>query len=161
MQQVTPQQLSGKLIATVGVGTAEYMEKIYRKPDFIEDGDPISIASAFLAAARGKQVLFLRAKDNKQPIQQLLGDKIVQEELEIYENKTRSDFELPICSVLVFTSPLNAEAYYSKYPPLREQRVIAIGETTKTRLEELGLKNVELPDVASEDALAKAVLRLH
>jgi uroporphyrinogen-III synthase len=159
LQQVGDEKLVNKKIAAIGTGTAEYLEKIYRAPDFSGDADPLITAAAFLAEARGRSVLFLRAKENRQSIQQLLGDKIFQEELVVYENKPRTDFELPFFEVLVFTSPLNAETYFSKYPPLKNQRIIAIGDTTREKLTELGLKNVELTDAASDESIAKVVVR--
>ncbi len=158
LQQVRQEYLLGKRLAVIGAGTASYLEKVYRAPDFVGDGDPISAAAAFLSEARGRTVLFLRAKESRQSIQQLLGDKIVQKDLVVYENQPRSDFDLEYHDKLVFTSPLNAEAYYSKYPVLKKQSVIAIGDTTRQKLIELGVCEIEVADTPSEEALAKSVL---
>ncbi len=54
--------------------------------------------------------------------------------------KFEKKFKIPISDYLVFTSPMNAQAYYKRYKPRKKQTVFAIGATTAVALLELGIK---------------------
>jgi uroporphyrinogen-III synthase len=158
-QQITPRQVEDFRLAAIGHSTAGFLAKMCRPADFTGDGDPVSTATAFLQLAKGQKVLFVRAEDSRQSIRQLLGKNITPLDLVVYKNQPRQDFDLPRFDCLVFTSPLNAQAYFSKYPFRKNQKVVAIGRTTAKALEELNIKKVTVAGAPSEEALAKAVLR--
>jgi len=158
-QQISPPQVENFRLAAIGQGTAGYLEKIFRPAHFTGDGDPVSTATAFLQLAKGQKVLFVRAEDSRQSIRQLLGKNITPLDLVVYKNQPRQDFDLPHFDCLVFTSPLNAQAYFSKYPFKKNQKVVANGPTTAGALEALSIKNVVIANAPSDEALAKAVLR--
>ena len=146
-------------LAAIGQGTADFLMKFSRPPDFTGDGDPVSTATAFLQLAKGQKVLFVRAEDSRQSIRRLLGQNITPLDLVVYKNQPREDFDLPQFDCLVFTSPINAQAYFSKYPFRKNQKVVAIGKTTAAALEALGAKSPVIASAPSEEALAKAVLK--
>ena len=79
-------------------------------------------------------------------------------DLVVYENVVKSHFSIPFCEYLVFTSPLNAKAYFQKYKFKEQQKVIAIGKTTATALKKLGVKKMVIASIPSEQALVKKLL---
>ncbi len=146
-------------IAAIGAGTAKILVDTGHPPQFIGDGDPARTAADFLKVAQGSRVLFPRARDSRQSIQRLLADQLVVLDMVVYENVAKQDFDLPECQVLVFTSPLNAKSYFSKYK-WKGEKVVAIGNTTATELRKLEITNAATAEEPSERALAELVLRL-
>ncbi len=145
-------------LAALGEGTAKAIEKQGFQTNFTGNGEPSATAKAFLNIAKGKRVLFPRAANSRQSIQQLLENQIIVIDLIVYQNEPRTDFALPICQWLVFTSPLNAEAYFQRYPLQANQKILAIGETTAQTLRKLKLINPYISDSPSEEALANIIL---
>ena len=143
--------------ATMGKGTAEALEKHQIQPDFVGTGHPKATALAFGTTANQQKVLFPRAKNSKQSIQNLLAAQLNVLDLVVYENAIKPSFSIPYCDILVFTSPLNVHAYFQKYPIQTKQKIIAIGKTTETTLKKLGLLNVIIAPQPSEKGLAEAV----
>ena len=78
----------------------------------------------------------------------------------IYDNRPLAAPPYSDAEVLVFTSPMNAQAYFSKHILAEKQRVVAIGQTTAGALRELGIATVEVAASPDERGLAEAVLRL-
>lgn len=145
--------------ACIGEGTAKALSRHKIKPDFVGTGQPDSTAAAFLKIGRGKKVLFPQALNSRQSIQYLLADAVESIPLVVYENKPLSTFEIPECDFLVFTSPMNAEAYYGRYALKPEQKVIAIGQTTGECLRNLEVKEVFVADEPSEKGLVDLLIK--
>jgi len=55
----------------------------------------------------------------------------------------------------VFTSPLNAQAYFARYALLEGQKVVAIGRTTAQAIADLGISNVITAPTPTEEVLAE------
>jgi len=146
--------------ATIGTSTAQVLQQHGLVPDFVGTGDPVTTAETFLTLAAGRRVLFPQAAHSRQSIQQQLGDRIKAVDLVVYENSLRSDFELPGFDILVFTSPMNAEAYFFKKQLLSHQQIVAIGHTTAQKLRALGIQNVQVAERPDEQHLAEAVLEV-
>jgi uroporphyrinogen-III synthase len=144
-------------IAVIGESTGKLAEKIFGKCDFIGDGNPEKTAESFLKIAKNQSVLFPRASNSRQSIQKILADKIEAFDLVVYKNKPRSDFELPHFDALVFTSPMNVKAYFSKKSLTENQSIISIGKTTAKSLKKLGLNQVILSPKPTEGALVETV----
>lgn len=145
--------------ACMGSGTAKYLKQHISSIDFIGNGEPEFVATDFKKLAQGQIVLFPQAKQSRRSIQLILGDEIQSSDLIVYNNQVRSEFTIPFCSILVFTSPLNIEAYTSKYLIMNDQQVMAIGKVTARRLIEKGLQNVLVAAEPTEEALADLVLK--
>ncbi|MCB0639393.1 MAG: uroporphyrinogen-III synthase [Lewinella sp.] len=145
--------------AAIGPGTAKALEAQGVVPDFVGDGDPDSTAMAFLKEAAGQRVLFPRARHSRQSVQRALGAEITSLDLIVYDNQPRADFAVPPCRVLVFTSPLNARAYFGRYTLQEGQRVVAIGPSTAVTLSDLGVIFDTVAAEPSEEGLATAVLQ--
>ncbi len=140
----------------IGPGTAAALPK----SDFTGDGIPETTAKAFLALAAGKRVIFPGAANSRQSVQLLLGDAVESFSVVVYDNTPVSDIPFVEAGVLIFTSPLNAQAYFSKRLLLPGQKVVAIGPTTAQALSDLNAGPHVVAPQASEAGLAIAVLSL-
>ena len=78
-------------------------------------------------------------------------------DLVVYDNISRTDFNLPTCDMLIFTSPLNAKTYFDKYKKAEGQVIFAIGSTTAATVEKLTGEPALIPENPSEAELAKLV----
>lgn len=146
--------------AVMGKGTAETLRKYTKSINFIGVGEPKSTALAFKNRAAGQVVLFPRAKNSKQSIQKLLLGKIISIDLIVYENKPKDYCHMRGRDFLVFTSPLNVEAYFNKNVKLPHQKIVAIGETTAAALRRLGYNEAATARYASERSMANSVIQL-
>lgn len=154
------QTILGYKTAALGAGTANVLAEAGYTPDFIGNGDPSAVAESFLQVAEKQRVLFPRASDSRQSVQRLLGNRVKAEDLVVYENIAKQEFQIPDCQLLAFTSPLNAKAYFSKYRPKGEV-VIAIGEATADTLRALQISaEIYIAADPSENALAELALEL-
>jgi uroporphyrinogen-III synthase len=146
-------------VAVLGQASAEYLSADFGcAADFIGTGAPESTAAAFLALAKGQRVCFVQAKQSRQSVAKLLGQQIQAQSLAVYNNQPKASLELPVCDILVFTSPLNAQAYYQHYQPLPHQKVVAIGQTTAKALRQLGITPHKISAVPHERELANCCL---
>lgn len=146
--------------AALGKGTAAALASRGITPDFIGAGEPEGVAEAFAREAAGQRVLFPQARQSRQSVQQLLGGALQAVSLVVYDNRPRQSFDIPFCRALVFTSPLNAEAYFGKYTLQPGQSVVAIGRTTAEALRRLGVEEVAVAEEPSEEGLAEVVVSL-
>lgn len=150
--------------AALGAATAKTLQEYVGSVDFIGSGEPISTAIAFQMTAtadhKSTKILFPGARHSQQSIQRLLADAVEGIHLEVYDNSPVADTALRPEQVLVFTSPMNAEAYLAQHSPQSGQRVVAIGETTAAALRGLGVESVSVALEPTEAALAQAVLVL-
>lgn len=158
-QQIPLNRIDSVKLAAIGPGTAAFLESVARPPDFTGDGEPGSTAAAFLKLAVNQRVLFPQAKESRQSIQKLLSPYLTPLDLVVYENLPRQDVQLPVCDVLVFTSPLNARAFFAEQRWNKNQKVVAIGKTTEKALQELGIDRISVAEEPTEEALAVAVLK--
>ena len=150
--------------AALGVSTARALEKFTGQVDFIGTGEPKGTSQMFRQhCARLKisgSIAFPAARRSRQSVMMLLNLDFPCTHFEIYDNQP---VEKPLQrteKVLAFTSPMNAEAYFSQHALLPYQRVVAIGGTTDRALQHLGIKEVTIAAEASELGLAEAVLTL-
>lgn len=150
---------SGK-IAALGPATAAAILRYTDRVDFSGSGDPAATARAFAVVAAGQTVLFPAALHSQKSVSLALGNSIRALHLPVYENTALPDPPLLGQSVLVFTSPLNARAYFARHRLLPGQKLVAIGQTTGAALVALGFSEVKIARAASELAMADAVLSL-
>ena len=144
--------------AALGEATSKALHSYVQNIGFTGSGEPVSAAAAFGELAGGQAVLFPGARHSQQSVQLLLAGAVQGIHLEVYDNRPvyvpapRSE------SVLVFTSPMNAQAYFSRHSLQSGQRVVAIGATTAAALQALGMTSVITATAPTETALAEAVL---
>lgn len=140
----------------IGPGTARLLETVH----FVGDGAVKTTSEAFGKIAAGKRVLFPRALQSRQSVQLSLGKTIEALSLIVYDNTPIPEIALSDAAVLVFTSPLNLQAYFSKHRLLRDQKVLTIGPTTAQALIEMGMLPFAVAPQPSEEALAELVLKI-
>jgi hydroxymethylbilane synthase len=157
-QLPVPLQQSVKL-AAVGPGTAQQLRQQGVAPAFTGSGIPEEAARAFARKAKGQRVLFPQARHSRQSVQKALGQRIQAQTLVVYENEPLQDVPLSRAQVLVFTSPLNVEAYFRQHQLLAGQQAVAIGQPTAEALRFSGIAP-EIAAAPDEEALAQAVLKL-
>lgn len=158
-ENIDNQLVINKKIGAIGESTANFLiQNFGLKIDFVGTGEPLQTAKAFVQVAANQTVLFPRAKHSKQSIQQQLGQTIIAKDLIVYENQPLSDFEAIDADILVFTSPMNVEAYFNKMVLKPNQKIISIGNTTAKALERLGFTNIFIAETPSEKGLVHAVL---
>lgn len=150
--------LSEKIqFAGLGEKTATVIEQ-FTKCHFVGTGNADTTAPDFLRIAKGKKVLFPRAKNSQRSVQQLIDHQTITKDLIIYKNFPKEDFDIPRMDYLFFMSPLNAKAFFRKYNIEKGQKVFAIGKTTAKALTSLGIKNVIFPKKPSEEELVNLLL---
>lgn len=144
--------------AALGEATAKVLAEYVDKVDFTGTGEPKTTAAAF---RRGNlTILFPSARHSRQSVMALLNPDFQCIHFEIYDNRPVADPPHRDDDVLVFTSPMNAQAYFSTHILAKNQRVVAIGQTTAETLRELGITDVRVAAEPTEKGLAEAVLRL-
>lgn len=127
-------------IAVLGDGTAKALKEFGRSPDFSGNGKPQWVAEAFLGVAAGQHVLFPRARRSRQSVQQYLGHQVQMHDLIVYDNQIKANIAVPDCDILLFTSPLNVEAWRKVHPFRGEEQImVAIGHTTGEALRQYGI----------------------
>ena len=143
--------------AAFGPATAAAIRAFEVTPYFIGTGKAESTAKYFGERVGNDHVCFVRAKNSRRSVQVILKEKINIRELIVYNNEYKRDFSLPHFDILVFTSPMNARAYFDQHEFLKDQVVIAIGETTASVLRELDIKCI-VSKMPSEEGLADCCL---
>jgi hydroxymethylbilane synthase len=124
-------------IAAVNKGTAFAIQQLGYSPAFIgEGGDLLIIAQDFDATA-GAKVLFAKAKHSRRSIQKSLQQKEIHE-VTVYDNFIKTEIQKREESILVFTSPMNVEAYFNAFSLEKHQRLVAIGSPTEEALKAYG-----------------------
>jgi uroporphyrinogen-III synthase len=144
----------------IGPATTRRLKKFGIRADFSGSGPPVEVARQFLPLAKNRRVLFPRAAQSRQSIQKVLAGQIEVLDLIVYINRIDQEAARPEADILVFTSPLNAKAYFEYRQPTEKTEIIAIGSTTAAALQDLGVEKVVTAPEPSEEGLAKAVLRV-
>lgn len=124
--------LKEKKIACFGPSVAKLFLKIFKKRvDLLGSGEPKKFGSICLKEFAGSTVLFLQAENSLSSIQSTIKDKINCISIPVYKNTLTDSFDDPDPDIIVFTSPMNVDAYLKHVPSIHEQTVIiAIGNTT-------------------------------
>ncbi|MEN0048532.1 MAG: uroporphyrinogen-III synthase [Bacteroidota bacterium] len=152
--------ISKSRLACMGKGTKIALEESGKQADFEGKGTPEEIAADFLKLAKNQSVLFPRARNSRQSIQKILGNHIISYDLIVYINEQKTDCHMSNSNLLVFTSPLNVEAYFHQHELQPHQRIVAIGETTAKALKKLGYCETTVAGQPTEKAMASAVMQL-
>ena len=142
----------------IGLATAKELLTYQITADFSGNGNPEEVGISFSTLVTGKKVLFPSAKNSRESIQRFIKNEALEIiNLAIYDNQPKSDFEVAISDIYVFTSPLNAIAFSKKYD-LTDKNCIAIGETTAQQLKNSGALNVLTSSFTSEESIAQSII---
>lgn len=141
----------------VGRGSEDALRKFGHFANFVgTSGDITEVAEDFAKLVSGKNVLFPRAQDSLQSIQKSLPADAKIIDLPIYETVIEENIDQSYADILIFTSPSNVDAYFADNLLEPEQQVIAIGNSTGKKFDEMGVK-YNLPYSPDEIGLAEAV----
>jgi hydroxymethylbilane synthase len=141
----------------VGRGSEATLRKFGHLADFVgESGDIVEVAEEFAKLVAGETVMFPRAQDSLLTIQKSLGADTKVVDLPIYETVVADEIDGTTAEILIFTSPSNVDAYFAENLLDPEQKVIAIGNSTGKKFDEMGVKYT-LPYSPDEIGLAEAV----
>jgi hydroxymethylbilane synthase len=150
--------LSKKIkFGVVGRGSEDALRRQGHLADFVgESGDIKEVAESFAELVVGETVMFPRAQDSLLSIQKSLSAETKVVDLPIYETVIVDEIDQTHADVLIFTSPSNVDAYFADNLLDPGQQVIAIGNSTGKKFDEMGV-NYTLPYSPDEIGLAEAV----
>lgn len=141
----------------VGRGSEDALRKYGHLADFVgESGDITEVAEEFALLVSDQTVLFPRAQDSLLSIQKSLPETTKVVDLPIYETVIEEEIDQTYADILIFTSPSNVEAYFADNLLDPGQKVIAIGNSTGKKFDEMGVQYT-LPYSPDEIGLAEAV----
>jgi hydroxymethylbilane synthase len=141
----------------VGRGSEDALRKQGYLANFVgESGDIKEVAESFAELVKGETVMFPRAQDSLLSIQKSLSPDTKIVDLPIYETVIEDDIYQTHADVLIFTSPSNVDAYFADNLLDPGQQVIAIGNSTGKKFDEMGV-TYSLPYSPDEIGLAEAV----
>lgn len=147
-------------IAAIGAATAQKVQQYGYTCSFVGNSTdtPAQIAEQFATLAAHQSVLFPQARQSLRSIQQHLPVEaaIIIHDMVVYHNESVSQFSLPECDTLVFTSPMNVVTYCQFYDILPHQKVVAIGKSTAAALEKAGCHHYQIAYSTDELALVDA-----
>jgi len=142
----------------IGLATAKELLTYQITADFSGNGNPEEVGISFSTLVTGKKILFPSAKNSRESIQRFIKNEALEIiNLAIYDNQPKSDFEVAISDIYVFTSPLNVIAYSKKYD-LSDKNCLAIGETTAQQLKYSGALNVITSPFTTEESMAQSII---
>lgn len=144
----------------VGRGSEDALRKFGIIADFVgEGGDILEVAEDVAKAVAGQTVVFPRAQDSLLTMQKYLTADTTVIDFPIYETVKEENIPASLADVLVFTSPSNVEAYFAENLLIPGQKVIAIGNSTGKKFDEMGV-SYALPYSPDEIGLAEAFFGL-
>ena len=154
LEPVLPKKVK---FGVVGRGSEESLRKFGCVANFVgQSGDILEVATAFATLVAAQTVLFPRAQDSLLTIQKALTSSTKIVDLPIYETVIEENIDRTAAEVLIFTSPSNVEAYFAANLLEPGQKIIAIGNSTGKKFDEMGV-TYTLPYSPDEIGLAEAV----
>ncbi len=142
--------------AAVGKGTMRALQQRQIAPDFIGLGSPTEVGAVFRVELGSGSAIVVSAKNSLRSIQNALAASNV-EVCDVYETQLRPvEFEQSV-DVIAFTSPSNVHAWIEKNSITQQTRVVSIGPSTESTLQEYGIDSVMAWE-SSEQALADTIL---
>lgn len=148
--------------ATIGESTAKCAEELGISVDFRGNGLPEEVATSFLnIVGTEDHILFLRAKESKNSVQHIIEDRILCDSEIIYSNKIMASLPRfnPHYRIGVFTSPMNAKAFFDNYSGSFDY-IIAIGKTTCKAVELYTSQSILIPSSPSESSIYTLIFNI-
>ena len=147
----------GVKFGVVGRGSEDALRKFGHLAHYAgETGDIAEVAEEFALLVKNQTVLFPRAQDSLLTIQKSLSAETKVVDLPIYETVIEENIDQSSADILIFTSPSNVDAYFADNLLDPGQKVIAIGNSTGKKFDEMGVQYV-MPYSPDEIGLAEAV----
>lgn len=126
---------------------------MYQQVHFTGNGDIQQTAKDFQKVAAGSAVLFAGAVNPHTGFAEAVSEFATTGHLTVYNN-TLLPAQAPTADIIVFSSPMQAEGFLIENNILPQQRLVAIGKTTRDYLLSRGFTQVILPYQPSFRAVA-------
>jgi len=139
--------------ACMSQGTAEELSQYVIDNVFIGDGQPHDVARQFSIERQDHETTcFVRANHSLDSVNVQLAHKN-DFSIPVYDNISKTEITKEDFDILVFTSPMNVNAWFSERKN-QDEVYIAIGQTTKKALLEKGVDNILIPEKPLEKSIA-------
>ena len=141
--EYSQEELKNKKIAVLGKGTEQQLRKYGIAADFIGDGHGDVSARLFEQQLNSTvNVLFPCATQSLYQVQNHFSKNLINvTNISVYQNIMKEVSSKIDADILVFTSPMNAKAYFSKFPKEDFQTIISIGRSTASILMEMNIEH--------------------
>ena len=159
-EMAKPNRYNNSKFGVMGPGTAKAMIEQGIVPDFIGNGNPEQTAESFGDEAYEQRVLFPQAENSRKSIEKLIADQVEVIDMVVYTNSPKKNFTIPDVDILVLTSPLNAQTYFSKYSLKETQKVLAIGKTTADSLRNLSIYKFEVASSPTMEGILSEIEKM-
>lgn len=143
--------------AAIGPATARALAEYVERVDFAGTGEPEQTGRLFQTMFEHTSILFPAALHSEKNLFNILATDFQCVHLPVYDNQPLPDPPLRTDDVLVFSSPMNARAYFAQHFLQKKQRAVAIGGTTAAALRSLGVQQLAVARNATEAGLAEAI----
>lgn len=149
------------LWACLSTGTADELRNyITDDISFIGNGSPEQIANSYKTLVNAEQITcFVRAENSLDSIHKRI-DHPNNFSIPVYSNSPIKDTPKQKFDILIFTSPMSADAWF-KNNEYNNEKVISIGPTTADHLlNKYGVKNIIIAESPSELSIANCLISL-
>lgn len=137
----------------IGPGTAStFYSTTGRSPKYTGNSKAKDIAETFIKYEKGKSILFVKAQNSLNSVQNLLEGNMDCHELIVYKNTIKEDFIIEKCDLLCFTSPMSVDAYTDKYG-IKDELLFSIGHSTHQKIKKKTTLSVYSAEHPSEISL--------
>lgn len=145
------------LWACLSAGTADELSHYVTDVSFIGNGSPDEVSEAFKnSITHGQVTCFVRAANSLDSIHNRLNHPN-DFSLPVYENTPIDDIPNQEFDILIFTSPMNVDAWFAKRKHQGE-KIISIGNTTADHLKiRYGINEVMIAAMPSEYSIAETL----
>lgn len=147
------------LYACLSEGTAEELSKYVLDISFIGKGSPDKIAQQFQEVRNPHEsVSFIRANNSIDSIFNIIGSENALS-IPVYDNQIINQVPTEDFDILIFTSPMNVDAWFGKND-YKEQEIIVIGNTTRNAVSRHVNRDVLVASEPSEEGIASILERI-
>lgn len=147
-------------IGAFGEKTGKYINDRYLKVNYTGDGVTAHTADEFLLHHQPDSVCIVRGRQSINSLYPTLRSKCTVSEMIVYDNSPKSNIDIQKTNILVFTSPMNLQAYFDANDIDMSQKVIVIGSTTAMAALEIGLHEIHIARNPSIESLAESTIQL-
>ena len=145
------------LWACLGEGTADELSHYITDISFIGEGDPEKVAEDFQSIVASDDVTcYIRAENSMDSVRKII-DRPDDFSIPVYSNSPSRKIPKEKFDILIFTSPLNADAWFEQNP-YQNEHIISIGTTTEAHLnDKYGIKDVLVATSPTEESMAECL----
>lgn len=145
------------LWACLSEGTADELSHYVTDVSFVGNGSPEEVAQAYEHVINPEQVTcFVRAENSLDSIKKRI-DQAQNFSIPAYRNTQIDEIPNEEFDILIFTSPMNVDAWFAKRE-YQDEKVISIGETTADHLKtKYGITDIIVAAISSESSIAESL----